>query len=326
MTKRVTIKDIAKISGYSVNCVSRALMGAQDISATTKQKIKQIADELGYVRNGSAAALRHGKSKTVAVLFDSLLNPFYYIMTNYLWDILLQEGYSIITFKSDIYLFEESMAKRMVSVNVDGVLSFLQPTDGALDVLNSSNTPLVVIGRKTYGACDSIVLNNYKGGFVAAENLIRRGYKRPLYLGESKELECSEQRCKGFLDAFSNVGITANAQFLTSSIPYKWAAYIKTLYENNSLPDSIFCFCDYIAYEVLSAINQCNVFGIAIIGFDNIQHEVYMPGTLTTISYDKRRIAVTAVQALLDKISGITTGRYKETLIDDLTVSYTKLL
>ena len=60
-TKRVTLVDISKKTGYSVNCVSRALMDANDISAATKAKIKEVANELGYVQNLAAASLVKGR-------------------------------------------------------------------------------------------------------------------------------------------------------------------------------------------------------------------------------------------------------------------------
>ena len=124
MNKRITIKDIAKISGCSANCVSRALMDASDISEKTKDKIRRIADEIGYVYNRNAASLRSGKSRTVGILFDNLLNPFYYIMTNYIWEYLHGEGYTIITFKNDFAVFDEEIVRQILSNNVDGLLSF----------------------------------------------------------------------------------------------------------------------------------------------------------------------------------------------------------
>ena len=67
-TKRVTLVDISKKTGYSVNCVSRALMDASDISASTKAKIKEVANELGYVQNLAAASLKNGNSKIIGIL------------------------------------------------------------------------------------------------------------------------------------------------------------------------------------------------------------------------------------------------------------------
>ena len=65
--KGVRLVDIAKKTGYSVNTVSHALLNKPDISEKTREYIKSVADEMGYIANVSAGELRSGKSKTVAI-------------------------------------------------------------------------------------------------------------------------------------------------------------------------------------------------------------------------------------------------------------------
>ncbi|MCI9561959.1 MAG: LacI family transcriptional regulator [Clostridia bacterium] len=324
MNKRVTIKDIARLSGCSVNCVSRALMDAPDISIKTKEKIRRLADEIGYVYNRNAASLRSGKSRTVGILFDNLLNPFYYIMTNYIWEYLHDEGYTIITFKNDFAVFNEEIVRQILSNNVDGLLSFLQPSEAASKLLESRALPTVVLGRNAHGMCDCVFLDDRMGGRLAAANFLSRGFKKPLYLGEVSSLECSLERGKGFAEEFAKHGIQADLQYLDTYGMQKFANYFDELAERNVLPDCIFCFNDYAAYEVMSAMDKRNVKGIAVIGYDNIQKEIFMPGTLTSIDYDKRNMAETAVQLLLKKINGVFDGHPRETLISDLQVSVTR--
>lgn len=324
MNKRITIKDIAKISGFSVNCVSRALMDAPDISRKTKDKIKQIADEMGYVHNRNAASLRTKKSKTIGILYDSLLNPFYHIMTNYIWGKLHEYGYNILTFKNDYAIFDEDMARQIVSLNVDGLLSFLQPSPEAQSFLDVSRMPIVVIGRKTHGMCDCVYLDDEKGGRLAAQNFISRGFKKPLYMGETKHLDCSFERGTGFYEEFKKVGIEAELAFLENLDEDKYAAYFDRLYGTGDLPDCIFCFSDQSAYQIVADMDRKGIEHIAVIGFDNIQKEMPMPGTLTSVSYNKKEMTDTAVTFLLNKINGINDGHEMETLISDLSVSFTK--
>ena len=88
MKKRVTLVDIAKATGYSVNSVSRALMDASDISEATKTKIVKKANELGYIPNLNAASLKKGNSKIIGILYDDLLNPNFNTIIYYLEKIL----------------------------------------------------------------------------------------------------------------------------------------------------------------------------------------------------------------------------------------------
>ena len=59
-----TLKDIAQLSGLAVPTVSRALSGASDIGMKTRERVRKIADEIGYVPNRAGLRLRTGKKPT----------------------------------------------------------------------------------------------------------------------------------------------------------------------------------------------------------------------------------------------------------------------
>ncbi len=318
MNTRVTIKDIAKTYGCSANCVSRALMDAPDISDATKEKIKRLASEMGYVYNRNAATLRAGKSRTIGILFDSLLNPFYFIMTNYIWERLDREGYSIVTLKNNSFAFGEDIVRQMVSDNVDGLLSFLQPTESAQREIDNNKLPTVVIGRKTHGMCDCVHLDDVEGGRLAAKYFIEHGYKRPMYLGETEMLDCSRERGEGFADEFKKVGIDVKLNYVVTPIANKYVDFFEKVIDSGDLPDCVFCFSDLIAYEIMSVLARHKLDGIEVVGYDNIQKEIFLPGALKSVDYDKKAMAETAVELLLNKINGGPDGR-REMLIKGFT-------
>ena len=70
-TKRPTLKTIAGITGLAVPTVSRALKGARDISQTTKDRVRKVADEIGYVPNHAGIRLRTGRSHVVTMLMST---------------------------------------------------------------------------------------------------------------------------------------------------------------------------------------------------------------------------------------------------------------
>ncbi len=303
MNNRITIKDIAKEFGCSVNCVSRALMDAPDISEPTKAKIRKLADEMGYVYNRNAATLRAGKSRTIGILFDNMLNPFFYIMTNYIWDRLDREGYSIVTFKNSSALFSETVVRQILSDNVDGLLSFLIPTPDAQKAMEDNSFPMVVIGRKTNGLCDCVYINDEEGGRVAARAFIQHGYKKPMYLGEISDLECSVDRGRGFKDEFDKIGVKTSINYIDLAVVNKYAAFFENVVRSGDMPDCVFCFSDLAAYEVMSVLDRYKL-DIPVIGYDNIQKEILLPGTLKSVSYDKKEMSERAVSMLLNKING----------------------
>ncbi len=318
MKKRVTIKDIAREAGVSANCVSRVFMDAPDISAKTKARIRAKAEEMGYVHDRNASALRSGRSGVIAVVFDNLLNPYYYIMLNYLWAALNEKGYRIVTFKNLSLSIGEDTAKEIISVKAEGVLSFLTPTAGAQKLLNAYSVPLVVVGRTTHGMCDCISLDDRAGGRLAARDFISRGFRKPLYLGETRELDCVVERAEGFAEEFEAAGMSCDVRFLYGAEAFKFANMYRSLVGTENEPDCVFCFNDFAAYEILSAIDRSGD-DFPIIGFDDIGHELCFPGKLATIGYDKQDIARRALDMLLYRMNG-GQGDPRETVITEMTL------
>jgi LacI family transcriptional regulator len=294
-------------------------MDAPDISVDTKNKIRRIANDMGYVYNRTAATLRGGKSRTIGILFDSLLNPFYYIMTNYIWGRLQQEDYNIITFKNDNLTFNDGMARQILSYHVDGILSFLEPTKEAVTTINNNKVPLVLLGRDAHRACDNVFLDDAIGGRMAARHFVELGCEKPLYIGESEELECSVKRSQGFVEEWRLHGVKATVQFVESQEEHKYANSFLKSYQKEK-PDCVFCFSDMIAYEVLSAMQQNKITDVKLCGFDNIQNEIYMPCGLTSVSYHKQELANIAVDYLLNSIKNKTCGTDLQTILSDFEV------
>lgn len=77
--KNITLKDIALRAGISINAVSRALRDSPDISEPTKERVRKIATELGYVPDSVARSLKNDNSKIVALVYNDFYNPYFAI-------------------------------------------------------------------------------------------------------------------------------------------------------------------------------------------------------------------------------------------------------
>ena len=69
--KKPTLKTISEASGLAVPTMSRALKNAPDISEATKEKVRRIADELGYVPNRAGVRLRTGRTNVISLVMSS---------------------------------------------------------------------------------------------------------------------------------------------------------------------------------------------------------------------------------------------------------------
>ena len=99
-SRPVTLADIARATGLSVNTVSRALKNKDDISRETCKRVQQVAHEMGYVRNYLASSLRSGRTRTLAMIMGSIINPFYAILADLIQREAVSLGYSLMILSS----------------------------------------------------------------------------------------------------------------------------------------------------------------------------------------------------------------------------------
>ncbi len=303
--KRVTIKDIAKVSGYSANCVSRALMDAPDISEATKEKIRELAHEMGYIPNVGAASLRSGNSNTIGIICDNIANPFYTIMMNYISRVFAEEKYIFITFYASSAYCTEKEIRQAVSSNVDGILSFLAPDESATRLIKKLRLPLVVIGRRTEEH-DCFIIDDVKGGFCATEYLCSRGMRKIYYLGDVPHISCSMDRGRGYRASLESHGLSYCEFYVTPGGDP--ADMVKRMLDESGVPDGVFCFNDLLAYYLIEELERRGISDVGIVGFDDLHHEMHYCARITSVGYDKSAFGTAAARRLIARIRGEADG------------------
>lgn len=302
----VRLIDIAKEVGCTVNTVSRALRDKDDIGEKTKLKVREAAKRLGYIPNSLASSLRSGFSYTVAIVFENLVNPYYMIMTDKLLHRLESLGYATLIFAVHDYLFKLDALSRILSRKVDGIITFLEPTEEVVDLCKKNNIALLLLGRKnTKLKIDSIATNDYSGGFIAGELLIEKGVKNVGYIGAPEAIECSVRRKNGLIDAFLKHNLGYNEENIRFMNGRSIQQEIDVLLKNGT--DGIFFFNDLMAFEGMKYLRSKNydIPGqIKVVGYDDIANEFPVPFNLTTVSSDKDLIVNSAVDLLYKKMQG----------------------
>ncbi len=298
MVKRCTLKDIANATGLTVNSVSHALRDMGDISAETKLRVAEAAKRLGYVPNLAASQIRSGKSLTVAIVFDNLFNPYYNIMTHYLMISLSDKGYDFLTLVDASGNLSQTTLDKLISRNVDGVLSFLEPADG----LKLGKLPMTVIGRHCdFPQIDYVYTDDETGGYLAAQYLAEKGCKHLCYIADNLNVSCSVDRRNGVLRFAAERGAECGEVFMEGQ-PYS-ETIGKYLAEHPDC-DGIVCFNDYIAMEAQYLLRNCGRADVRVVGYDDIIQEFKLPGAYATVGTDKQKLAKTAIRLLMERING----------------------
>jgi LacI family transcriptional regulator len=305
MKKRVLLKDIADKLNLSINTVSKALKDKQDISFKTRELVKKTAEELGYVPDFVASSMRTVSTKTIAVLFDNLLNPYFMIMASSIQRQLREIGYDMMIFTTtgtEALLTMETL-KQMIRRRVDGVISFLRPDKPTSEYANKMHVPVFVVGREADDLnIDSIYTDDFSGGYKMAEYLYNKGCRNVGYLGGPVQILCNVKRAEGFTQFYKEKGIDTIVYY------NNWDDYliypkIDGFIKNNI--DAIFCFNDNIAYDTILYLNKKypDHKDILVAGYDNIANNLLLPISIPTIGTDIEKMISICIEQLMKRIA-----------------------
>lgn len=201
----ITIKDIAARLQVSPSTVGRALADDQRISQTMKQKVLEVANEMGYVTNRAARMMRGVSSNLVGLVIPDIRNRFYSTMAHALSKSLEQLDFQLtLSETDDDRLAELRHIRELTSVNVAGIIIVptARPHPDAVRLLNL--TPHVqmlrkmpLFGEQSFGIDDMHALHQ------ATTHLLELGHRRIAYIGGSVELPTGAARVKGFQNALA---------------------------------------------------------------------------------------------------------------------------
>lgn len=316
--KKITLKDIANELNVTVGTVSHALNGLNDISEETKKRVFDTAKRLGYISNNSAVSLRSGRTNTIAVIVPDISNPHIAHQIKLIDDKIKQINYSVIILNTDEN--EDAEYNAIVtacSKQVDGIM--LCPAQHSVkntEFLKKLGIPYILIGRYFSDfEFDYVCADDFKGGYIAGEYLIKNGYKKPIYFGAYKYIEPSLNRFNGLKAAFAKNNISINDRFIQiSPKPENIGNAVEEIHESGIEFDSVVAFSDLLAFEIMGKIQKLYETQIPIIGFDAINTHLHLPFPNISVGMADNGWANKASAILLEKING-SKKTYKE-LID----------
>src|SRR5437867_1262789 len=210
----VRLKDIAERAGVSVMTVSKALRDAPDVSATTKTRIKLLAQQLGYVPDSSAQGLRTRTTKLFGLAVSSLTNPVFSRVVLAIEERAHQLGYDLLLAHSlNIPEREEACLRRFMSRRVDGL--FISPvyrmvTEARIfQELAARGVPTVVLGQTAPFCAQfvSVASDDLLGSYRAAQHLVKLGHKRIAFFSGPLAAPWSQERFEGYRRALREAGM-----------------------------------------------------------------------------------------------------------------------
>ena len=172
-----TIVDVAKLAGVTPTTVSRVINNRGYISEKTKSKVHEAMDQLSYQPNEIARSLTKQRSNTIGVIVPHISHPYFSKLISNLENEAAKKDYKIILCNSkDTATKEKKYLDMCKSNRVDGII--LCSGNVEYNMINTGNIPIVLLEKNFEKGKLGIQCDNYQGGCLATEHLIKCGCKR----------------------------------------------------------------------------------------------------------------------------------------------------
>ena len=313
--KKVSIKDIAKITGTSPTTVSFVLNGKAKemrISIAITKKILLAAKKHGYKPNHIAVSLRTGQSKIIGLVVESIGGVFFGALAKVIETEADKYGYRVIYCSTENNIKKgREMIEMLSHQQVDGYI--ITPTAGMeKDIMSLVEQKKPVVLMDSYFPSLNVPyvsVDNYHAVKEGISRFLEAGYKKPGFVTVDLDLIQIKERGRAYKETLKAFNIKADNKLLLK-LPYNTTKeeaieIITSFIKKNPEMDAIFFATNYLGIKGLQSIIACELQipnDIAMISFDD--HEIfglYPPG-ISTIQQPIEEIANTAMNLLLTQL------------------------
>ena len=304
--RAVTLDDVARKSGVSRATASRALNGRERVNPDVRDRVRLIADVLGYRPNSVARSLASGRSDVLGLVLPTghiVSEPYEAHLLEAVAEAATRSGHGLMLWLAK---GEPSPAVRdeFRTGFVDGlIISGVAVGAGWVEDLLDGPHPCVLVGRHpTRTDVPSIEIDNVGGARRAAEHLVAGGSRRiAIVLGPADRTD-SEDRDRGFRDGVATGEATLDELLVERGSFTQESGFEAMQRLLPQRPDGVFASNDQMAVGVLRAIAAAGLRvpdDIAVVGFDDLPVAATTQPPLTTIRHDIDAVGTAAIDALL---------------------------
>lgn len=309
----ITIYDVAREANVSMATVSRVVNGNPNVKPTTRKKVMEVIDRLGYRPNAVARGLASKKTTTVGVIIPDISNLIFAELARGIEDIATMYNYNIILSNSDQNVDKElRLLNTMLGKQVDGLV-FMSGniTEQHITEFEKAPVPIVLAGAmEESGKIPSVNIDHEQAVYDAISTFIENGHKKiAMVIGPLHEPVNTEKKLVGYKRALSDAGIEYNEELVQEG-DYTYDSGIEAFdkyLESKDKPTAVFVGSDEMALGVVHAATDKGYVipdDFEVITSENTKLSLMVRPQLTTIVqplYDIGAVAMRLLTKLMNK-------------------------
>ncbi|SMF70065.1 LacI family transcriptional regulator [Neorhizobium sp. CSC1952] len=312
---RPTLKTIAYMTGLGITTVSRALKDAPDIGAETKERVRLVANQLGYQPNRAGVRLRTGKTNVIALVLsiDEELMGFTSQMVHGITEVLGGTQYHLVvtphSFEKDPmvpvrYILDTGSA--------DGVIiSRIEPEDARVRLMTERNLPFATHGRTDMGIEHPYHdYDNEAYAYQAVRKLVEKGRRRIAFLSPQSRFSFYIHSRIGFERGLADFGATEVPMGrVTSETPFEETrAYAERLMRSAEPPDGIISISGSATIALVAGLEAAGKrlgVDVDLVSKQSAEFLNWIRPEIYTVNEDVRQAGRELAKAVMARIDGV---------------------
>lgn len=302
---KITINDVARISGYGVGTVSRVLRDDKSVKPSTREKILKVIDELHYIPNVNGARLRQKHSNVIAVMVPIINHPVFAEFVENIETAADEQGYSILLVSSQMNVEKENDILKMIrQKEVDGAIFITHYEHSDEDI---HGLPLVSVDRHLNHSVPYVSSDNYQATKDAIELFISHGDKKIAFIGTKPFVKSEVSlREEAYIDTMKEHGLEIRS--MNEIVEHgEERQLVDKLFTKYPDLDAIFASgntLSQLVYRKLSELGKESPKDIELIGYDGVFSSWDNTSAISSIQQPIKEMAQASFEILIDLING----------------------
>jgi DNA-binding LacI/PurR family transcriptional regulator len=303
------IRDVARLAGVSYQTVSRVLNDSPSIKPSTRQRVLDVIEEIGYRPNQAARALVTSRSRTIGVLTTGSAHYGPTMSALAIENAARQAGYLVTSTglaSQDAESITDSLNHLMAQA-VEGLV-VIAPHARVFEAISRLHLtiPVVTLDSAARDHARSLSVDQITGARLAARHLISLGHRDILHLAGPQDWIEAEARMTGFLEEVGSAGLRTLPPILgdwTADFGYRAGRQLLRLRDFTA----VFAANDHMALGVVHAIRDAGLDvpgDISVIGFDDVPESQHFWPPLSTVRQDFVELGRRALALLMSELRG----------------------
>jgi len=308
VSKKPSLRDVAKQAQVSVGTVSNVLNRPLNVSEETRLKVRDAIDMLGFIPYSNSSGTSNN-SKIVGLILPLAQNPFYDELALGIEDSIAKAGLRVlIGYSREDEAIELQLLTSMTEANFRGIIvTPVGPNNQVFEKFIDRNVRVSYLSQadEEPDQC-SVSIDQVRGGYIGLEYLAKLGHKKILWVSGPEHHHQSNQRFVGISLAAQEFGVQLDVMSSPSLDFLSGENIAPDIIARGPLPDAIFAGNDALALGIMNYFHKVGIpvpGQISVLGYDNVSYAESALVPLTTVSQTPYQLGITMGTQMVSELS-----------------------